>query len=333
MYTVHSSGIAVLFCILTMIGWGSWANTQKLAGKERWPFELFYWDYSIGVALAGLLFFLTLGMFGSGGMSSFANLASASAKSIWQAVAAGALFNLANILLVAAIDAAGMAVAFPVGIGLALVIGTAASYIQTPKGNTIYLTVGVCLIIVAMFVSAVAHRRLPRASASATRAGLLFAIVAGSLMGFFYPQLMRSISPDFNSRPIQAGGLTPYTALLFFGIGVLASSIPINGWFMRSRHSRMADFWSVRAGLHVPGILGGIIWMMALTLNVLAAGVAGPAISYALGQGATLIAALWGVFIWHEFRGAPPGTTRLIAIMFAAYAAGLILIGRAILIS
>lgn len=331
MFTVNSSGIAILFCILTMIGWGSWANTQKLAGKERWPFELFYWDYAVGVALAGVLFLVTLGVTGTAGMPSFANLATASGRAIWTALAAGALFNLANILLVAAIDAAGMSVAFPVGIGLALVIGTAASYIETPKGNIGFLSAGVGLILVAMIFSAVAHARLAHGKTGAQRSGLAFAIVAGLLMGFFYPQLMRSISPAFNTEPIRPGMLTPYTALLFFGIGVLISSIPINGWFMHSRRSKMSDFWRARAGLHIPGILGGMIWMFALGLNVIASGVAGPAVSYALGQGATLIAALWGVFVWREFQGAPAGTGRLIALMFAAYTAGIILIGRAIL--
>jgi len=331
MFIVNSTGTAILFCVLTMIGWGSWANTQKLAGRERWPFELFYWDYSLGVAVTGLLFFITLGMFGSAGMPSFANLSSASVRAVLEAIFAGALFNLANILLVAAIDAAGLAVAFPVGIGLALVVGTAANYIETPKGNVVYLASGVCMILIAMIVSAAAHRRLPHTTAGARRAGLAFAIVAGLLMGFFYPQLMRSISPQFNSEPIRPGLLTPYTALLFFGLGVLLSSIPFNGWFMRSRHSRFQDFLRVRPGLHIPGILGGIIWMIALGLNVIASGVAGPAISYALGQGATLIAALWGVFVWHEFRDAPSGTNRLVALMFAAYTVGIMLIGRATL--
>jgi glucose uptake protein len=329
MFIVNSAGTAILLCVLTMIGWGSWANTQKLAGRERWPFELFYWDYSIGVALTGLLLCFTLGISGTAGMSSRANLQSASAAAIGKAIIAGVLFNLANILLVAAIDAAGMAVAFPVGIGLALVIGTAISYIEVPKGNLVLLVCGVCLVLLAMLISAAAHNRVSRGAESGRRSGLLFAIVAGLLMGFFYPQLMRSISPAFNTEPVRPGMLTPYTALLFFGTGVLLSSIPFNGWFMRSRGSRIADYSRASLRRHFPGILGGAIWMVALGLNVVASGVAGPAISYALGQGATLIAALWGVFIWHEFRGAPAGTNRLITLMLAAYSLGILLIGRA----
>lgn len=330
MVTVHSSGAAVLLCIVTMVGWGSWANTQKLAGRERWPFELFYWDYSIGVALTGVLLCFTLGMFGSAGTSSVENLRTASAASDLGAVLAGALFNLANILLVAAIDTAGMAVAFPVGIGLALVIGTAVSYFEVPKGNILSLACGVLCVLAAMIISALAHARMPTAGHAQRGSGLFWSIAAGLLMGFFYPQLMRSISPDFNSQPIQPGLLTPYTALLFFGFGVLISSIPFNGWFMYSRGSRFSEFSKASFARHLPGILGGLIWMIALGLNVVASGMAGPAISYALGQGATLIAALWGVFIWHEFRNAPAGTNLLVAAMLAAYALGLLLIGRAI---
>jgi glucose uptake protein len=331
MFTVNSAGMAIFLCVLTMVGWGSWANTQKIAGREKWPFELFYWDYSIGVALTGLVLCFTLGSFGSAGMSSAANLQFASWGAISKALLAGGLFNLANVLLVAAIDAAGMSVAFPVGIGLALVIGTAASYFEVPKGNPVLLICGVASIVIAMVVSAVAYNRLPQSESSRKRSGLIFAIVAGLLMGFFYPELMRSISEAFNSGPIQPGMLTPYTALLFFGIGVLVSSIPINGVFMRARGSRFSEYMQARGGLHLPGILGGVIWMVALGLNVVASGVAGPAISYALGQGATLIAAIWGVFIWREFRAAPAGTNRLIAAMFVAYAVGITLIGWATL--
>ncbi|MGC2660470.1 MAG: GRP family sugar transporter [Bryobacteraceae bacterium] len=330
MFTVHSDSTAIVLCVLTMIGWGSWANTQKLARRGAWPFELFYWDYSIGVALTGLLLCVTLGAAGTAGMPAFSNLQTASTSAEARALVSGAIFNLANILLVAAIDAAGMSVAFPVGIGLALVIGTGLSYAQVPKGNVVLITLGVLAILVAMIVSAIAHGRLRHATNS-RRSGLLFAIAAGLLMGFFYPQLMRSISPDFNNRPIVPGMLTPYTSLLFFGIGVVISSIPINGWFMRSRHSRFSDYLRARPVVHLPGILGGVIWMVALGLNVIASGVAGPAISYALGQGATLIAALWGVFVWREFRAAPAGTNRLVALMFAAYAVGIVLIGRATL--
>ena len=330
MFAVQSLPVAIAFCVVTMLGWGSWANTQKLAGKEKWPFELFYWDYAIGVFLCGLIVAHTLGSFGSAGMSARDNLHAAGGFDVLApALESGALFNLSNILLVVAIDAAGMSVAFPVGVGLALVIGTVESYLAEPKGNATMLFAGVALIVCAMVFSAVAHSRLPQSGNRNRLRGLIYAVIAGCLMGFFYPLLMKSISPNFNSAPIAPGMLTPYVALMAFGAGVLVSNILWNTIFMRVGGVRYASYFRGSLKLHAIGILGGVIWMIALCFNVIASGVAGPAISYALGQGATLVAALWGLLIWHEFRQAREGTGKYIALMLVGYTGGLILIGAA----
>jgi glucose uptake protein len=302
MFVVTSLPLAILFCVLTMLGWGSWANTQKLAGKEKWPFELFYWDYAIGVFLFSILFELTLG----GG---FTVVAAATIP----ALISGAIFNLSNLLLVVGIDAAGMSVAFPIGVGLALVIGTIESYIEEPKGNPSFLFAGVALIVFAMIMSGAARQTVGKNRSR----GLIFSIVAGCIMGFFYPQLMRAIGPT---------KLTPYVALVFFGAGVLLSNFIVNSVFMKTGGVTYADYFRGSAKLHWIGILGGCIWMVALCLNVIASNVAGPAISYALGQGATLIAAIWGVFIWRE-----KGNILYTTLMFIGYASGLILIGAATL--
>lgn len=322
MFIVHNLPIAIAFCVITMLGWGSWANTQKLAGNQKWPFELFYWDYAIGVLLCGILFAATLGSLGSDGTAALTNLGSASFRYILPALISGAIFNLSNILLVVGIDAAGMCVAFPVGVGLALVIGTVESYLEKPQGNAVLLFTGVGLIVFAMVMSAVSHSKLPCPSGRQPLRGLIFSAVAGCIMGFFYPQLQRSISTD-------SGGLTPYVALVFFGIGVFASNFLWNTIFMRAGRVTYRQYFAGSARLHWIGILGGIIWMVALSFNVIASGVAGPAISYALGQGATLVAALWGLLIWREFRLAPKGTNKFLALMLAGYACGLILIGAA----
>jgi glucose uptake protein len=329
MFTVATLPVAILFCVVTMLGWGSWANTQKLAGKERWPFQLFYWDYAIGVCLFGLIFAFTLGSFGASGSPTAENLRSANFTFVLPALVSGAIFNLSNILLVVGIDAAGMSVAFPVGVGLALVIGTVQSYIQEPKGEPVLLFAGVAMIVAAMIFSAVAHRRLPRSGSHNAVRGLVFSVVAGCLMGLFYPQLMRAISPNFNKEPIVPGMLTPYGGLVWFGIGVLASNFLWNTVFMRTAKLGFVDYFKGSGRLHGIGVLGGCIWMLALSFNVLASGVAGPAISYALGQGATLVAALWGLLIWREFRDAPAGTGKYLALMLAGYTLGLILIGEA----
>lgn len=331
MFVVESLGLAIFLCIITMMGWGSWANTQKLAGKEDWPFELYYWDYAIGVFLTGILLALTLGSFGNVGMGAAANLGQASAVPIGDAILSGALFNVANILLVVAIDAAGMSLAFPVGVGLALVIGTVRSYIQAPKGDPTLLFAGVALIVVAMIMSALAYSKLPPVAGRRLGRGLLYAILAGCLMGSFYPMLVRAVSPDFSSGAIEAGFLTPYTALLYFGIGLLLSNFVVNTIFMKAGGKTYGRYFGGGPKLHSLGILGGMIWMAALGLNVIASGVAGPAISYALGQGATLVAAIWGVFIWKEFKAAPASAYPFIVLMFLGYTNGLALIGVATL--
>jgi len=331
MFIVDSTGLAIFFCVLTMLGWGSWANTQKLAGKDRWQFPLYYWDYAIGVFALSILMMLTLGMTGTSGMSSFANLSQAARGPLQQAFLSGVLFNVSNILLVVAIDAAGMSVAFPVGVGLALVIGTVASYVQSPKGNGGMLFAGVGLVVCAMVLSAVAYSRLPQQSNRSWLRGVVFAVIAGCLMGFFYPVMSGSISPGFGVGKILPGYLTPYTALPLFGAGLLISNLAVNTIFMRAGGLTYADYLKGTLKLHSLGFLGGVIWMLALSLNIIASGLAGPAVSYALGQGATLVAAIWGVFIWHEFRDAPQGTGKFVAAMFLAYAGGLSLIGMAAL--
>lgn len=331
MFIVTSLGVAILFCVITMLGWGSWANTQKLAGRTKWPFELYYWDYAVGVLLCAILLLFTLGSTGTTGMGAVENLRSAGAGNVARALLSGVIFNVANILLVVAIDASGMSVAFPVGVGLALVIGTVASYRQAPKGNPGAIFGGVGLVIFAMVMSAIAYSKLPSVPGHSWKRGVVFAVIAGCLMGFFYPQLIRAISPDVSSGAVQPGFLTPYTALFFFATGLLLSNVVVNTLFMRAGGRTYREYFSGTRKLHSLGILGGIIWMLALSLNVIASGVAGPAISYALGQGATLVAAIWGVVIWREFRAAPGGTAPFIYLMFAGYAVGLTLIGFATL--
>src|SRR5258708_15802392 len=329
MFVLNSLPLAILFCIVTMLGWGSWANTQKLAGKEKWPFELFYWDYAIGVFLFSILFAATFGSLGTAGAPALENLRQADMSFVWPALISGVLFNLSNILLVVGIDAAGLAVAFPVGVGLALVIGTVESYIEAPKGNPLLLFAGVGLIGLGMVRSGLAHSRLPRGSGRSPMRGVVFSVIAGCIMGFFYPLLMRSVSPNFNSEPIRAGMLTPYLALVCFGIGVFVSNFLWNTIFMRAGKVTYGQYFRGRGKLHAIGVLGELLWMIALSFNVLASSVAGRAVFYPPGPGPRLLAAIWGLFIWREFRAAPAGTTKYLVLMLVGYTCGLIMIGSA----
>jgi len=328
MVVVESYTLAVFMSFITMLCWGSWANTQKLASKE-WRFQLFYWDYAIGVVLMALAFALTLGSMGSAGRCVFSDLAQANGAALWSAFIGGWVFNLANIFIVAAIDLAGMAVAFPVGIGLALVIGVVANYLAVPVGNPVVLFLGVAGIVLAIVLDAVAYRRLPSEGRKTPVKGIVVSIAGGILMGFFYRFVAAAMSTDFvNPEP---GKLGPYAAVVVFAAGLLVSNFIWNSIIMVKPFTGdpvpFGDYFSKGSPrLHLIGILGGAIWCVGMSFSIIASGAAGFAISYGLGQGATMIGALWGVFVWKEFREAPKGTDRLLGIMFAAYLVGLTLI-------
>jgi glucose uptake protein len=327
MFVLQSYTWAVVFCVITMFCWGSWANTQKLA-KKGWRFELFYWDYTIGVLLLTLVLAHTLGNDGTAGRPFIQDLHQMSHSSAGSALLGGAIFNLANILLVAAIDIAGMAVAFPVGIGIALVLGVVLNYIADPVGNAMLLFGGVVLVVLAIILDAVAYRKLPGGAAGVSSKGLVLSVACGVLMGFFYRFVAAAMYPDF-TRP-EPGKVGPYAAVFVFAVGIFLSNFLINTFVMKKPFVgapvSYADYFKGSLATHLTGILGGIIWGVGMSFNIIASGRAGFAISYGLGQGATMVAALWGVFIWKEFRAAPPGTSRLIAAMFGCFVVGLALI-------
>jgi glucose uptake protein len=328
MVIVHSYPLAVLMCVVTMLSWGSWTNTQKLASRS-WPFQLFYWDYAFGLLLFTLIFAFTFGSFGSLGRHFTDDIAQASGSALRTAFLGGVVFNLANILVVSAIDIAGMAVAFPVGIGIALVVGVIANYIASPIGNPVYLFTGVGFVVLAIVVNALAYRRLPAEGRKTPVKALVLSVVGGVFMGLFYRFVTASMAANF-IHP-ESGLVTPYTAIVLFALGVVASNVVFNTYIMARPFSgepaSYGDYF-MKGGIrqHLIGLLGGAIWGVGISFSLLASGVAGYAISYGLGQGSVMVGAIWGVFVWKEFRDAPPGTTRYLDIMFASFIAGLTLI-------
>lgn len=327
MFVIQSYATAILFCIITMLCWGSWANTTKLSSKS-WRFELFYWDYAFGILLLSLIMAFTLGSMGDTGRPFLDDLRQADNANLFSALTGGVVFNLANILLVSAIALAGMSVAFPVGIGIALILGVIVNYTDNPQGSAPLLFGGVALIAVAILLNAAAYRQVNKGKGSFSAQGLLLAIVAGVLMGFFYKYVAASMVADFNVP--EGGKLTPYTALLFFAIGVVVSNFLFNGLQMRFPFAgtllRIKDYFNGSRKDHLIGILGGVIWHMGMSFNIIASGKAGPAISYGLGQGATVIAAVWGIFIWKEFATATKTTYRNLYLMLLLYVVGIVLI-------
>jgi glucose uptake protein len=309
--------------VLSMCCWGSWANTLKLCPRYR--FQLFYWDYAIGLFVCALVLGLTAGSHGNNGTPLIADMVQTAPVLIFYAVLGGAIFNVANLLLVAAIDVAGLAVAFPVGIGLALVIGAISNYVITPVGNPLLLFGGVALVAVAIVLDARAYRKRETSAQATTTRGIVLSLVAGVLMGCFYPFVARAL----NGLPgEQAPG--PYAVSVFFAIGLLISTVPAN-WLLMIKPLdgrppvKGRDYWPAPLGWHLAGVLGGAIWCIGGVSNFVASGahLVGPAVSYTIGQGATMVSACWGVFVWHEFAGAPAAAKKLLFFMFIFFLLGL----------
>jgi glucose uptake protein len=306
-----------------MLCWGSWANTQKLASKD-WKFQLFYWDYAIGVLILSLALAFTMGSCGTKGQNFLSNVAQAAPRTMMLALIGGIVFNISNILLVRAIDVAGLAVAFPIGVGLALVIGVIQNYIAAPVGNAALLFTGVIGVAAAIIIDGLAYKKLSGAGKKTATNGIIISVLAGVLMGLFYRFVAASMSTDFVN--IEAGKFTPYSAVVFFSIGLLLSNFIWNTKPFTGSSVKYSEYFKGSLKLHLIGILGGIIWNTGMSFSIIASGQAGFAISYGLGQGATMVAAFWGVFIWKEFKAAPKGTSPMLTLMFLLYIIGLAMI-------
>ncbi len=277
MFVPHSFALALLMMITSAVCWGSWANTYK--GVKTYRFELFYWDYAVGIFLISVILAFTMGSTDDDPASFLNNVRAADGANILSTLAGGAIFNLANLLLVAGIDMAGLAIAFPVSIGIALVVGVVSSYILQPKGH-----------------------------AGMLAAGVLCAVIAVVLDG------KDSVG-------------------VFLTLGALLSCFVWNIYFMKKplvgEPVHFGDFFRGPAAGHVLGLVGGCIWGLGTVFNLVAARFSGVAISYAIGQSAPMVAALWGVFIWKEFRGANRQAKTYLSLMFVFYLLAILLVSRA----
>lgn len=326
MFIVQSYSLAIVFCVVTMLCWGSWGNTQKLA-SQTWRYEFFYWDYVLGVLLFSILSAFTLGSFGAEGRSFLPDLVQADIFSIGSAFWGGVIFNASNILLSAAIAICGMSVAFPVGVGLALVLGVLINYFGAAKGEPLYIFVGVALITVAILLNGLAYKKALVGSKKVSGKGLFISVAAGVIMAFFYRFVAASMDLDNFADP-AAGKLTPYTAVFIFALGVFASNFLFNTIAMKrpveGEPVSVSGYFKGNMKTHLVGMLGGVIWCIGQSFSMIASEKAGAAISYGLGQGATLVSALWGILIWHEFKGAPKSSDYLNAGMFVLFITGLV---------
>lgn len=323
MFLPETYQAALFLMLMSMLCWGSWANTLKLCPRFR--FQLFYWDYAMGLMLAAVVLGLTAGSEGSSGPQFLTDVIQSPLHAVLWAAAGGVIFNVANLLLVAAIDVAGLAVAFPVGIGLALIVGSVSSYLVSPAANPLLLFGGVALVAVAIVTDAAAYRKREASAKATTTRGIVLSLIAGLLMGSFYPLVAHAMK---GSPGAPAPG--PYAISFFFAIGVLLSTVPANLLLMAKPLDGKppvagGDYWRAPLGWHIAGLLGGAIWCTGAVANFVASGahLVGPAVSYSIGQGATMISACWGVFVWHEFAGAPRSARLLLVLMFVFFALGL----------
>lgn len=328
MFIVQSYFLAVVFCFITMLCWGSWGNTQKLAAKS-WRYELFYWDYVIGMVLFALLLAFTMGSIGTEGRPFLQDIAQADASSFGSIIIGGIIFNASNILLSASISIAGLAVAFPLGVGISLVLGTIINYIGAPKGDPVILFAGVALITIAIICNGLASGKMGGDKKGGATKGIVLAVVAGVLMSLFYRFVASSMDLDNFASP-AVGKVTPYSAIVIFSIGILLSNFVFNTLVMKypfvGERVYYKDYFKGNFKTHLVGALGGCIWCLGTSFSYIASGKAGAAISYALGQGAPMVAAIWGVFIWKEFKGAGNKVKSLLGLMFALFILGLALI-------
>ncbi len=323
MFTPHSLGIALCMMITSAICWGSWANTYK--GVKNYRFELFYWDYAIGIFLISLILAFTMGSTGNDADSFLNNVHSADTSNIVSIMVGGAIFNLANLLLVAAIDMAGLAIAFPVSIGIALVVGVISSYALQPKGNAMLLAAGVLCAFIAVILDGKAYGSLAIAGRSISKKSIIVCVISGVLMGLWAP---------FATRAMTHGNpLGPYSIAVFLTLGALLSCLIWNVYFMRKPlvggPVSFAGYFSGPMSGHALGLLGGFIWGIGMVFNLVAGNFTGVARSYAIGQSAPMVAALWGVLAWKEFEGAPTKAKMYLVLMFVFYCLGILLVARA----
>ncbi len=333
MILIEDYSLAIMFTIFAMICWGSWANTQKFAAKT-WRFELFYWDFVLGIALMSLIAAFTLGSMGDQGRTFLTDITTADTSSMLYAMAGGVLWNIGNILLVAAISIAGLAIAFPIGGGIAWILGIVINYVlimmsgQVASENPKILWLGVAVIVVAILLSGKIYKQTATEKKEKSSKGVMLSVIAGVFIAFFYGFVVKSLDPSFVSG--GTGNLTPYSGMVFFAVGVLISTLIINPIIMKKpiigEPVAMSLYWKGSFNEHISGILGGIIWMMGMIFSFMAVGAANPAIAYALSNAAPVVAILWGVFVWNEFKDAPKGTNRLLFILLSLYLIGLVLI-------
>lgn len=324
MLVIENYSLAVVLCVMAMVCWGSWQNTRNMIGSA-WRFELFYWDFIAGILLLSIVGAFTVGSMGQGGRAFLADLAQADTSYIFSALLGGVIWNAGTLLLVAAISLTGMAIAFPIGGGIGWVLGIVINYMASPVGNAMYLFVGCAFIVAAILVSVMVNKAKSDSQTKSSTKGVVLAVMAGFAIALFYRFVAAAVFTDY-ANP-EAGKISPYTGVVMLALGAFLSTFIFNSYLMakpvEGEPVTFVQYAAAPASTHAWGIVGGVIWNMGTLFSFMASGAAGFAISYGLSNSAPVVAALWGIFAWKEFKGSPQKVYKLLALMFAFYAIGL----------
>jgi glucose uptake protein len=337
---------SLLLVVMGILCWGSWANTLKFAGK--WRFELYCFDFAAGVLIAAVIYALTLGSMGFDGFLFQDDLLQAGKHSLLFGVLGGVIFNLGNMMLAGAISVAGLAAAFPVATGLALVTGVLSGYAFAGRGSVPLMIAGAAVVLLAVAANLAAYRKQARIKLEEqAKAGLLKTSVprvpiSGIMLACFGGILMGGLLPFVQYARTYGTGVGPYTLTFCAGAGVFFSTLPFNLFFMNlpveGDPLEIREYFT--AGTlhsHAMGLLGGVIWVTG-TLALFVAAQAEDAARigsfpgiYALGGTAALVGSLWGILAWKEFHGADLRVKSLLVSLFALFLCGLALIVTAVL--
>jgi len=329
--------VTILLMVFSMLCWGSWASTYKAAG---WRFELYYFDFSLGLLATATVLAFTAGSMGFDGFTFLDDLLHAGRRPLFYAFMAGVVFNLANMLLMAAIAVAGMTVAFPISAGLALIVGVVIGLFQKPIGHPLMAFAGCVLIFAAIlaagsvyrFINEIRHEANARAGkAKSTKRpvavkGIAISLVSGAIMAGIYPMLAKAKEGE--------GGLGPYSVAMIFAVGAFASMFVFNLFFMNlpveGNPIDFMDYFKASLRAHGLSILGGMILCLGAVAGLTAASVENirivPSLSYGLSQAPALIAVLWGTLVWKEVKDGDSRTKSMVALMFVLFAVGVMLV-------
>ena len=337
----HTTGSLIFLMVICMLCWGSWPVLYKLARKYR--FELFYFDFAVGLGLTAIVCAFTVGSMGYDGFNFTDDMLNARKQAWLFAFLAATIFNFGNMLMMAAISVAGMAVACPLALGVAMVVGAWMSYLGG-TGSAGVLLGGTLLILLSAILNSSAysllkiqqHEVLARAGKTkSTRRPnsikpIILASVGGLVMGTFAPLLLRAQDPDI--------GVGPYSLLVLFAMGVGVSTFVFNLFFMNlpveGDPLEIGDYFKTNLTNHLNGLVAGAVFGLGALASYLAGSPKsdahlGAPLTPLLAQASAIVAALWGLLVWKEFKGGDGRVKAFAAVMLVLFAGGLVVFSYA----